>query len=62
MSAEKQRECPLCGSMSEHSICAFCVSNLEFLQTSPPAPDATDEEVLEWARTNKVQVFRCGKK
>ena len=51
--------CPLCGSPALTSICATCASDLTLLGATLPDPMATKEEVLAWAKENKVSVFVC---
>jgi len=54
-------ECPLCRRETTTSLCAQCVSDVEFLDVVPPDPNATYDEVIKWAKDNKVTVFACGK-
>jgi hypothetical protein len=54
--------CFLCNSgETSTSLCAICAEDLEALGETLPAPDATKDEVLAWAKANKVQVFVCKK-
>jgi hypothetical protein len=57
------KKCPFCGSDTDTSICANCAYKLEFLGVkSLPDPDASQEEVMEWAKQNKITAFSCSLK
>ncbi len=56
------RTCPLCGTNTTSSICAHCAQDLELLGVPLPDPDATPDQIKDWAVEHQVTAFRCGVK
>lgn len=57
-----ESDCPICGGPTTTSVCSTCAENLEFLGLTPPHPDATREQVMDYVKEHKISSFRCGVK